>query len=128
MSWDSWRRFVTKTVSPEVPEPAATRLAVIVEAIKRKRVIRLGYARNSDGVVSLHDVAPIDVRPGDTTATASRLYLWAYCLAEQRLETHIFDRVITAQPTDREFSAHFVDSVWPANWPRPAKWEISRDW
>ena len=26
------------------------------------------------------------------------------------------------------WSAQFVDSVWPANWPRPAKWEISRDW
>ena len=67
---------------------------IIVEAIRSRSRIQLGYER-LDGSRSLHIVAPVDLRRGDRPSTAEVEYLWAYCFAENKAETHNCDRVLT---------------------------------
>jgi predicted DNA-binding transcriptional regulator YafY len=101
----------------------------LAEAIKRARVVRLVYRRQSDEVVSIHEIAPIDLRPGWTRKTASILYLWAWCFAEGKLEMHLMERVQRVIETGRTFDPALILSNWPEeSWPLPETWEIQRQW
>ena len=65
----------------------------LVQAIQQHRKILLGYQRR-DQSLSLHTLAPVDLQFGNTAATADQLYLWAYCFAEEKAESHKFDRIL----------------------------------
>lgn len=97
-------------------------------AIRDRRVVRLAYARQTDGVLSLHYIAPIDLRFGETPRTRSTTYLWAFCLDEDKLETHLVDRIRKVDRTNRHFSPADLLREWPDNWPRPPEWRIPREW
>lgn len=102
--------------------------AALEAAIREHRVIRLGYARR-DGVLSLHYVAPLDLRPGDRATTLSLTYLWAYCLDEGEAEMHRLDRVRSVTPSDDKFEPGDIFGIWPKDrWPLPATWVVPRDW
>jgi len=88
----------------------------------------LVYQRKSDEVVSVHEVAPIDIQPGDTPRTATTRYVWAWCFAEDKLERHLLDRVLKAQTLESGFNPEEILRRWPEGWPRPTGWTISRDW
>lgn len=101
----------------------------MIDAIKSRRVVRLAYARQADGVLSLHYVAPVDVRPGDSPRMASTMYLWAYCIDEKRIEMHLLDRVRAVQLTDGSFDPDAILRAWPVErWPIPATWTVERRW
>lgn len=99
-----------------------------MQAIQDRRVLRLGYAHVTDNVLSLHRVAPIDIRPGETRKTAHLTYLWAFCFEENRLEMHRMDGVRTVALTEDHFSPTLILARWPSDWRRPAEWVISRSW
>ena len=101
---------------------------MLVEGIVNRRRVRLAYSRQSDGVTSIHEVAPIDVQPGDTPRTADVAYLWAWCFAEAKLERHLMDRVLKAELLEQAFDPEWVLAQWPYGWPRPNTWQIPRDW
>jgi predicted DNA-binding transcriptional regulator YafY len=103
-------------------------LDVLTEAIVSSRLVRLGYSRKADGVVSLHHVAPVDIRRGDTAATEDTWYLWAYCVEEARLERHLVDRIVSATGDDQSFDPRDVLRRWPEGWPLPDEWVIPRQW
>jgi predicted DNA-binding transcriptional regulator YafY len=103
-------------------------LDVLTKAIVSSRLVRLGYSRKADDVVSLHHVAPIDVRPGDTPATETTWYLWAYCVEESKLERHLVDRIVTATLEDEAFDPRDVLRRWPSGWPLPYEWVVPREW
>jgi predicted DNA-binding transcriptional regulator YafY len=104
-------------------------LGILVRAIAERRRVRLAYRRQKDAVISVHEVAPIDLRPGDTLRTANTVYLWAWCFAEDRLELHILARVLRAQLLDAVFDPEPLLSRWPEDiWPRFEEWVVPRDW
>ena len=106
-----------------------SRVEALTDAIKQHRVVRLGYSRQSDGVLSLHNVAPLDLRPGESARTANTVYLWAYCFEESRVETHILDRVRSVHRTADLFDPAEILARWPRHkWPLPAEWVVPRDW
>ena len=98
------------------------------EAITQRRIVRVAYVRQSDGVVSLHHVAPIDIRLGDTLKTSGTRYLWAWCFEEGKAETLIVDRIQRVVPTAEVFNPKAVLSSWASNWPMPDSWAVPRDW
>ena len=104
-------------------------IEALTTGITSRRIVRLGYSRQRDGVLSLHHVAPIDIRPGDTPRTSATWYLWAYCFEEQRLEMHLLDRVRSANLTGGLFDPAEILAKWPApDWPRPEAWIVPRSW
>jgi hypothetical protein len=77
----------------------------------------------------MHEIAPVDVRPGDTERTSTTLYLWAWCFAEEEAEMHLLDRVLKVQILDDSFDPSRLASDWPVKrWPVPDEWTVPRDW
>ena len=107
------------------PDPIADEIA---EAIGACRRLRLVYTRKADGVTSIHEVAPVDIRPGDTPATATNEYLWAWCFAEDKLERHLLDRVRSVEILPTRFEPAEILARWPSGWPQPSTWRIGRTW
>jgi predicted DNA-binding transcriptional regulator YafY len=101
-------------------------ISAVREAIDNRRVVRLGYERSYDGVISLHFVAPIDMRGGDSRKTADNVYIWAYCFDEAKPETHLVDRVRSISATNRTFDPWQVFQAWPDDWPLPHDWVVPR--
>ena len=101
---------------------------ILTQAIVQRRIVRLGYARQRDEIVSLHRVAPIDIRAGETRNTANRVYLWAYCYEESLVETHLLDRIRSVTLTEDRFSPPAIFAQWPETWPLPDAWAVPRDW
>lgn len=100
--------------------------AALVSAIQGCRIIRLAYRRQRDEVISLHYVAPVDIRVGVTDATKGRTYLWAYCFDENRLERHLLDRIVSVTASDEAFSPREILSKWPEGWLIPDEWTVPR--
>lgn len=101
----------------------------LVRAVIGKATLRLVYSNlKKKGIVSVHDVAPIDVRPGDTPATAKTLYLWAWCFAEGKPETHTLTRIRRATRTGDTFDGGRILSQWVEQWPLPDRWVVPRSW
>jgi hypothetical protein len=112
-----------------MPGPSDGDIQSLVEAIQRKLVIRLVYRRQADEVVSIHEVAPVDIRPGWSPRTAKLLYLWGWCFAENKLEMHLVHRIEKAILTESTFDPKDVLSKWPREgWPIPETWEVPREW
>jgi hypothetical protein len=114
--------------SSEVTQTGLELEELLCDAISRCQVLLLGYERQRDGIVSLHRVAPIDIRPGETAKTGDRLYLWAYCYDEAIPEMHILERVRTAKSTGEAFDPTSILDNWPEKWPLPDSWRVSRKW
>lgn len=107
----------------------AEMIEMLVRAVVDEATVRLVYAnKKKAGVVGIHDVAPIDVRPGDTPATAKELYLWAWCFAEDKPETHTLTRIRRATATGDTFDGGQILSQWVEHWPLPASWVVPRAW
>lgn len=101
----------------------------LAEAIKNHRIVRIAYSRKGDDVLSLHYVAPVDIRPGETSRTADTMYLWAYCFDESRVEMHLLGRVRSVLATGDHFDPADILVRWPTErWPLPAEWVVERDW
>jgi predicted DNA-binding transcriptional regulator YafY len=101
----------------------------LVLAIAERRRVRLVYQRQADEVTTIHEVAPMDLRPGDTQRTAHTVYLWAWCFAEDRLELHLMSRVKRADLLDGFFDPAPLLARWPEDiWPRFPTWNVPRDW
>jgi predicted DNA-binding transcriptional regulator YafY len=101
----------------------------LVSAIQKCEVVRLGYARQADGILTLHRVAPLDIRPGETPRTRQKTYLWAYCFEEGRGEMHLLDRILSVTGTEDQFDPGRILQRWPRDrWPVPAAWVVPRTW
>lgn len=100
----------------------------LVRAIRGQERVRLVYARQRDEVVSIHEVAPIDIRPGDTPRTAATLYVWAWCFAESKPETHLLARIQRVLDTADTFDAAAMLKAWIDHWPLPDGWKVERSW
>lgn len=98
----------------------------LVAAIIDCRVVRLGYRRQRDEMISLHSVAPVDIR-WFTDPAGDRVHLWAYCFDERRLERHLLDRVVTVSDAGRPFSPREILARWPTGWLLPEEWTVPRD-
>jgi len=104
-------------------------LALLIWAIQEKKRVRLAYERQADGVTSVHEVAPFDVRPGETARTSKVGYLWAWCYSEARPEMHILHRIRKVVPLSDGFDPSDLLSRWPKDkWPPPSTWVIPREW
>lgn len=91
--------------------------------------MRLAYNRQADGVTSMHEVAPIDIRPGWTPRIQHLVYLWAWCFAESKAEMHLLERVEFAIPLSEKFDAAAILQSWKESaWPLPDEWFVPRDW
>jgi hypothetical protein len=101
-------------------------ISELAGAIARCRVVRLAYRRQRDEVITLHYVAPVDIRAGGTDRLAERTYLWAFCYDESRLERHLLDRVVSVDSTDRGFQPADILRQWPDGWLIPDEWTIPR--
>lgn len=99
----------------------------LTDAIRRCRVVRLSYRRQRDEVISLHFVAPVDIREGVTDTMRGKTYLWAFCFDESRLERHLLDRVISVTESGEAFSPTEILEKWPEGWQLPEDWTIARD-
>jgi len=104
-------------------------IAVLSKAIREARMVRLAYLRKADQVLSLHEVAPIDIRLGWTPATAQRLYLWAWCFVEDKPEMHLLDRVRKVSLLEDRVDPVTLLGRWPIErWPIPDEWQVPRSW
>lgn len=102
---------------------------MLTAGLTGRHVGRLAYSRQRDGILSLHHVAPIDIRAGDTPRTSETWYLWAYCYEEQCLEMHLMDRVRSAVLMERCSEPAEILRRWPEpEWPRPEVWVVPRNW
>ncbi len=103
--------------------------AILERAIREHLCVRLVYRRKSDEVVSVHEIAPLDIREGWTEKTATTLYLWAWCFAESQAEMHVLERVIGVTLLNRVFQPPELLRRWPTDrWPLPDAWRVQRDW
>jgi hypothetical protein len=109
--------------------PASEIEQALVRAIQTRSIVRLGYDRIYRGAVStLHEVAPIDIRFGESPRTATTRYLLAYCFDQERPEMHLLSNCRAVSTTDRQFSPHDVRARWPDRWPMPDQWFVQREW
>lgn len=98
----------------------------LITAIQECRIVRLGYRRQRDEMISLHFVAPVDIRMFIDQA-GDRAHLWAYCFDEGRLERHLLDRVVSVTDTPETFSPREILAKWPDGWLLPDGWTVPRD-
>lgn len=102
--------------------------SVLEQAIRGHLRVQLAYQR-IDGSVSLHVVAPVDIRFGETEATRGTEYLWAHCYAENVAEMHRCDRIISARILEESFDPAELVRNWPQHkWPLPVEWAVVRSW
>lgn len=102
--------------------------AELERAIRERRKVQLAYRRRN-GSTSLHIVAPVDIRFGETEGTKSAEYLWAHCYAEGESEMHRCDGIISVRVMDECFDAAELLREWPQRrWPLPEQWSVSRSW
>lgn len=99
----------------------------VVEAIQLHQKLQLGY-RRTDGSLSLHTVAPVDIQPGDRPSTSEKEYLWAFCYAENKAELHLCERILSARILDERFSVNELLDMWPREWTLPEVWRVPRSW
>jgi predicted DNA-binding transcriptional regulator YafY len=103
--------------------------ASLTSAIKGGLVVRLGYSPIDGGPITLHRVAPIDIRPGDSESTRSVSYLWAYCFDRHRVEKHRLPGIRTVTVTEERFDTTAVMNTFrEQGWQVPGDWVVSRDW
>lgn len=100
----------------------------ITTAIDNREILRIGYSHLHGGPLSLHRIAPVDVRPGDSAKTSRTLYLWAFCYDRNQPETHLLTGIRTLTETSETFDPLLVLRMWPDRWPLPPTWAIPRDW
>jgi len=104
----------------------------LVAAVQECSVVRLAYRRQRDEIITLHRVAPVDIRAGGTEWLKARTYLWAYCYDESRLERHLLDRVVSVTRSDEGFVPRDILRKWPDGWLIPEVWTVPRgeesDW
>jgi predicted DNA-binding transcriptional regulator YafY len=104
-------------------------LTTLVRGITERRRVQLAYRRKKLGGGSIHDVAPLDIRPGWTPNTAHELYLWAWCFPDDRPELRLIERITKATLLHESFSEEPLLRRWPLEgWPLPDAWEVPRDW
>jgi predicted DNA-binding transcriptional regulator YafY len=104
-------------------------VSALVTAIQHRKRVRLAYQRKADEVVSIHEIAPVDIRIGWTPDTSGQLYVWAWCYAEDRLEMHLLDRVVRVIHLDETFDPASILHRWPRDrWPIPDDWSVPREW
>lgn len=104
-------------------------MEALIRAIAGHEKCRLVYKRAKDGVTSIHEIGPVDIRRGDRTTTRDRLYLWAWCFAEGELEMHRIDRIVRVIQMGSPFDPAWVMANWPeAHWPKPDRWMVPRNW
>lgn len=97
-------------------------------AIQGERKAQVGYQR-ADGSISVHVVAPVDIRLGETERTGDTEYLWAFCYAEGIPEMHRCDRILQVRELAEGFSGKALLESWPSKkWPLPNAWVIRRAW
>src|SRR5689334_1627685 len=100
----------------------------LTSAIQLHCDIQLAYRRR-DGSTSVHIVAPIDVREGDTKATETQEYLWAFCYAENQAEMHKCERILSVRVMETKFDPTKLLDAWPVDrWPLPSQWRVARSW
>lgn len=103
-------------------------IGLLVEAIRSAKRVRLIYRRKYDEVTSVHEIAPVDIRRGPRETTGDTPYLWAWCFAEDKLETHFLDRIERVIVLDEIFDPAQILGRWPEQWPRPDEWVVPREW
>ena len=97
-------------------------------AIRDQIRVQIAY-RRADGTVSLHVVAPVDIRFGETDRTRTTEYVWAFCYAEGLAEMHLCDRVLSARVLTDTFDGEALLGNWPhRKWPLPKSWTVPRQW
>jgi hypothetical protein len=102
---------------------------VLAGAIQTRQIVRLAYRRKEDEVITLHEVAPLDIRRGDSSSTALVQYLWTWCYAQERAEIHLLGRIVRATTLTMTFDPDDILGQWPTwKWPLPSEWSIPRDW
>lgn len=100
----------------------------VANHIRNKRRMRVAYRRQSDEMTGIHNLAPLDVRAGDSRRTQRTLYLWAWCYSCGRAEMLLISRIDAVTTLDESFDPAEVMSRWPRDrWPL-AEWTVSRDW
>lgn len=125
-SLDVTRRYLALLQHDNLANVTSDLRGALENAIGGCRIIRLGYVRASDGLVTLHRVAPVDIRPGDTPRFATTEYLWAFCYEESKLERHLVNRIVSVTPTPDAFDPRDLFRSWPEGWYVPKQWVIPR--
>jgi hypothetical protein len=49
-------------------------------------------------------------------------------MEEDKLERHLFNRIVSAHLDEATFDPRVVLASWPEGWPRPREWMVPRSW
>jgi predicted DNA-binding transcriptional regulator YafY len=93
------------------------------EAIREKRKCYVRYRPVPDEPVQSYYVAPLDIKPGKSTATKTNDYLWAYSYEHESIVSLRLDRVIGVELSQETFDP--AEVLTPGKEP---EWNVAREW
>ncbi len=100
----------------------------VVERMKKgilgKRKCYVRYRPDPAGPVETYLVAPLDVKPGKTSATRANDYAWVYSYEHESVVSLRLGRVMGIELSEETFDPAEL----MADWKKKPEWNVAREW
>ncbi len=97
----------------------------VEEAIQQKRKLYIRYRPDPKGSIETYTCAPLDVKPGRTSATKANDYLWVYSDEHGRPISLRLGKVQGVEMSQETFDPEEVMKSWKT---KNIEWNLARDW
>jgi hypothetical protein len=97
----------------------------VKEAIRQKRKCYVRYRPDPEGSIETYHVAPLDIKPGRTTATQANDYLWVHSYEHGGTISLRMGRVLGVELSEETFEPQELMTDWTDKEPT---WNVPREW
>jgi predicted DNA-binding transcriptional regulator YafY len=95
----------------------------VQEAIRQKRRVIVRYRPDAEGTIQTYEVAPLDIKPGETGTTRTNDYLWVYSFEHGHILSLRLERVLSAEISEEAFAPDEILADW-----QEREWNVPREW
>lgn len=97
----------------------------VKEAIRQRRKLYVRYRPDPRAPVEAYQVAPLDIKPGKTSATQISDYLWVHSYDHGSVLSLRLERVLSVELSEETFDPAELMADWKDKEP---KWNVPREW
>jgi len=97
----------------------------VKQAIGQRRKVYVRYRPDPQGPLEVYPVAPLDIKPGRTSATRANDYLWVYSYEHENVISLRLGRVLGVELSEETFDPAELMAEWKQKEP---EWNVPREW